>query len=114
MSKLTTTLSTFCYKINQFSIAHLDVWRLRNEHRLVGSFVGALPAQPRQVTHAGLPIRLMKEEVALAIQKGWAKLGTRADLAKPPSAEERDIAMAIEESNFQEQQRVRTQFKDIK
>ncbi|KAK3264554.1 hypothetical protein CYMTET_26715 [Cymbomonas tetramitiformis] len=47
---------------------------LRLKHRLVGSMVGSLPGFVQQDLVRGLPLRLSKEEVSLAVSQGWVRL----------------------------------------
>jgi len=45
-----------------------DARILREEHRIVGSLIGSLPAHPHQNIHLGLPLQLSKEEVTLLLE----------------------------------------------
>ncbi|XP_063157291.1 tRNA-splicing endonuclease subunit Sen34 [Candoia aspera] len=53
---------------------YADVWRIREEHRIVGVLVGALPRKPRQNVRLGLPLELLPEEARLLLEKGLAIL----------------------------------------
>ncbi|XP_078656481.1 tRNA-splicing endonuclease subunit Sen34-like [Branchiostoma floridae x Branchiostoma belcheri] len=59
---------------------HVYVWNasaaceLREQHRIVGTFVGALPRLPRQNVRLGRPLQLMPEETTLLLNKGIARL----------------------------------------
>ncbi|XP_070586230.1 tRNA-splicing endonuclease subunit Sen34 [Erythrolamprus reginae] len=53
---------------------HTDVRRIREEHRIVGVLVGALPRKPRQNVRLGLPLELLPEEARLLLDKGLATL----------------------------------------
>ncbi|XP_044134003.1 tRNA-splicing endonuclease subunit Sen34 [Bufo gargarizans] len=48
--------------------------RIREEHGLVGSLVGALVRKPRQNTRLGLPLQLLPEEARLLVEIGAARL----------------------------------------
>ena len=43
---------------------------LRDKWRIVGGLIGALPSQPRQNAHLGLPLKLMPEETTLLMEIG--------------------------------------------
>ena len=58
-----------------FNAAHARI--LREEHRIVGSLVGSLPAHPHQNIHLGLPLQLSKEEVTLLLELGLARFKKR-------------------------------------
>ncbi|XP_015269919.1 PREDICTED: tRNA-splicing endonuclease subunit Sen34 [Gekko japonicus] len=49
-----------------------DAQRIREEHRIVGTLVGALPRKPRQNMRLGLPLQLLPEEARLLAEKGVA------------------------------------------
>lgn len=51
-----------------------DAHIVRKEHRIVGSLIGSLPSKPNQNLQLGLPLKLMKEEVCLLVDKGLAKI----------------------------------------
>ncbi|XP_007432205.1 tRNA-splicing endonuclease subunit Sen34 [Python bivittatus] len=53
---------------------YTDVRRIREEHRIVGVLVGALPRKPRQNVRLGLPLELLPEEARLLLEKGLATL----------------------------------------
>ncbi|CAH1243748.1 TSEN34 [Branchiostoma lanceolatum] len=87
---------------------HVYVWNasaacdLRERHRIVGTFVGALPRLPRQNVRLGRPLQLMPEETTLLLNKGMARL---LDGNIPPKTGE-DAAQAITEhrqQSFREQ-----------
>ena len=56
-----------------FVFSAADARILREEHRIVGSLIGSLPAHPHQNIHLGLPLQLSKEEVTLLLEMGLAK-----------------------------------------
>ncbi|XP_073512413.1 tRNA-splicing endonuclease subunit Sen34 [Phyllobates terribilis] len=51
-----------------------DARKIREEHGLVGSLVGALVRKPRQNTRLGLPLHLLPEEARLLVDNGAARL----------------------------------------
>lgn len=51
-----------------------DARRIREEHRIVGTLVGALARKPRQNVRLGLPLQLLPEEARLLVEKGFATL----------------------------------------
>ncbi|XP_054849466.1 tRNA-splicing endonuclease subunit Sen34 [Eublepharis macularius] len=51
-----------------------DVQRIREEHRIVGTLVGALARKPRQNVRLGLPLQLLPEEARLLLEKDVATL----------------------------------------
>ncbi|XP_066484282.1 tRNA-splicing endonuclease subunit Sen34 [Tiliqua scincoides] len=59
-----------------------DVRRIREEHRIVGTLVGALARKPRQNVRLGLPLQLLPEEARLLVEKGLGTLFKNA--ASPP------------------------------
>ncbi|XP_035698913.1 tRNA-splicing endonuclease subunit Sen34-like [Branchiostoma floridae] len=87
---------------------HVYVWNatdacdLREHHRIVGTFVGALPRLPRQNVRLGRPLQLMPEETTVLLNKGIARL---LDGNIPPKTGE-DVSQAITEhrqQSFREQ-----------
>ncbi|CAI5790803.1 tRNA-splicing endonuclease subunit Sen34 [Podarcis lilfordi] len=91
-----------------------DARRLREEHRIVGTLVGALARKPRQNVRLGLPLQLLPEEVRLLAEKGLAALFKNAasqplrdDKSQDPSALEEVAAYQNEqEESYQEQVRL--------
>ncbi|KAG8140498.1 hypothetical protein E2320_003188 [Naja naja] len=93
---------------------YADARRIREEHRIVGVLVGALPRKPRQNVRLGLPLELLPEEVRLLLDKGLATLvrsptsqslghGKNQDALVP----EKVVAYEKElEENYQEQLRL--------
>ncbi|EDV23234.1 uncharacterized protein TRIADDRAFT_58307 [Trichoplax adhaerens] len=52
-------------------------WKLlRRNYRIVGHLTGSLPRQPKQNTYQGLPLKLLREEATLLLEKGIAELVT--------------------------------------
>ncbi|XP_077170961.1 tRNA-splicing endonuclease subunit Sen34 isoform X2 [Paroedura picta] len=51
-----------------------DAQRIREEHRVVGTLVGALARKPRQNVRLGLPLQLLPEEARLLAEMGVATL----------------------------------------
>ncbi|XP_060111411.1 tRNA-splicing endonuclease subunit Sen34 [Heteronotia binoei] len=51
-----------------------DAQRIREEHRIVGTLVGALARKPQQNARLGLPLQLLPEETRLLAEKGVATL----------------------------------------
>ncbi|XP_019632594.1 PREDICTED: tRNA-splicing endonuclease subunit Sen34-like [Branchiostoma belcheri] len=87
---------------------HVYVWNasaaceLREQHRIVGTFVGALPRLPRQNVRLGRPLQLMPEETTLLLNKGIARL---LDGSIPPKTGEEDLQAITEhrKQSFREQ-----------
>ncbi|KAI8509231.1 tRNA-splicing endonuclease subunit Sen34 [Branchiostoma belcheri] len=87
---------------------HVYVWNasaaceLREQHRIVGAFVGALPRLPRQNVRLGRPLQLMPEETTLLLNKGIARL---LDGSIPPKTGEEDLQAITEhrKQSFREQ-----------
>ena len=50
-----------------------DARRLRQDHRIVGAMLGAVAGFKQQNAASGLPLRLLPEELALALDRGWAR-----------------------------------------
>ncbi|ELT88553.1 hypothetical protein CAPTEDRAFT_218766, partial [Capitella teleta] len=65
-----------------------DACSVREDHRIVGHLVGCLPRLPRQNISLGLPLQLLKEEAALLIQRGLAKVITDDSSLPLPNQEE--------------------------
>ena len=55
---------SFCFAHTHMLVA---VSRLREAHRIVGSLVGTLQAQPQQNVALALPMQLLPEQARLAI-----------------------------------------------
>ena len=50
-----------------------DARRLRQDHRIIGAMVGAVAGFKQQNAASGLPLRLLPEELGLALDSGWAR-----------------------------------------
>ena len=50
-----------------------DARRLRQDHRIVGAMIGAVAGFKQQNAASGLPLRLLPEELELALDRGWAR-----------------------------------------
>ncbi|KAL4217920.1 tRNA-splicing endonuclease subunit Sen34 [Mactra antiquata] len=74
MSHQDKKLNIFLSGDNFFVWDASDVRRIREEFRIVGTLVGCLPRAPRQNVQLGLPLQLMKEEVHLLSEKGYADI----------------------------------------
>uniref|UniRef100_A0A8D2L9L4 tRNA-splicing endonuclease subunit Sen34 n=1 Tax=Varanus komodoensis TaxID=61221 RepID=A0A8D2L9L4_VARKO len=53
---------------------YADARQIREEHRIVGTLVGALARKPRQNVWLGLPLQLLPEEAQLLVERGLAIL----------------------------------------
>ncbi|ETE63955.1 tRNA-splicing endonuclease subunit Sen34 [Ophiophagus hannah] len=93
---------------------YADARRIREEHRIVGVLVGALPRKPRQNVRLGLPLELLPEEVRLLLDKGLATL-VRSPTSQPLGHGKNQDALVPEkvvayekelEENYQEQLRL--------
>ena len=71
--KTVTMIELTLVQGNGFVFRAGDARVLREEHRIVGSLVGCLPAHPHQNIHLGLPLQLSKEEVTLLLELGLAQ-----------------------------------------
>ena len=60
-----------------FVFSAADARVLREEHHIVGSLIGSLPAHPHQNIHLGLPLQLSREEVTLLLELGLAQFKMR-------------------------------------
>ena len=72
-----------------------QIYELRCAYRLVGSTVGALPCNKRQICEYGVPLSLIAEEVILAAENGFmwvidssSVLPADPDIIDPPAGEE--------------------------
>uniref|UniRef100_A0A8C6VPR9 tRNA-splicing endonuclease subunit Sen34 n=1 Tax=Naja naja TaxID=35670 RepID=A0A8C6VPR9_NAJNA len=79
---------------------YADARRIREEHRIVGVLVGALPRKPRQNVRLGLPLELLPEEVRLLLDKGLATL------VRSPTSQSLGHGKNQLEENYQEQLRL--------
>ncbi|KAK9397506.1 tRNA-splicing endonuclease subunit Sen34 [Crotalus adamanteus] len=93
---------------------YADARQIREEHRIVGVLVGALPRKPRQNVRLGLPLELIPEEARLLLEKGLATLVRSPTSQSLGDGKNQDIlcpekAVAYEkelEENYQEQLRL--------
>ncbi|XP_062993536.1 tRNA-splicing endonuclease subunit Sen34 [Elgaria multicarinata webbii] len=93
---------------------YADARRIREEHHIVGTLVGALARKPRQNVRLGLPLQLLPEEAQLLAEKGLAVLFKTT--ASHPLGEDtsQDPSSSLEvaayrkglEENYQEQLRL--------
>lgn len=85
-----------------------DARRLREEHRIVGTLVGALARKPRQNVRLGLPLQLLPEEVRLLAEKGLAALFKNA--ASQPLRDDKSQVMVqpIVASSLKKKKRTQT------
>uniref|UniRef100_A0A8D2LAA9 tRNA-splicing endonuclease subunit Sen34 n=1 Tax=Varanus komodoensis TaxID=61221 RepID=A0A8D2LAA9_VARKO len=65
-------LENLSYKAFVWNYA--DARQIREEHRIVGTLVGALARKPRQNVWLGLPLQLLPEEAQLLVERGLAIL----------------------------------------
>ncbi|XP_067325970.1 tRNA-splicing endonuclease subunit Sen34 isoform X2 [Anolis sagrei] len=87
---------------------YADAWRIREEHRIVGTLFGALARKPRQNVRLGLPLQLLPEEARLLLENGLAILCKNP--ASPALGEDTSQEVAAYqkelEENYQEQFRL--------
>lgn len=81
-----------------------DWYKIRSEHRICGSLIGAAPSFPRQNDFLGLPMVLMSEEAALLVEKGICELYELPDLTKFPTQVQKEDMKAFEEKVNSEQE----------
>ena len=48
----------------------LDVLKLRQKYRIIGTLIGCHATHPNQNQHLGLPLKLSREEITLLLEKG--------------------------------------------
>lgn len=78
-----------------------DVFRLRQQFRIVGSLVGNFPKQSRE--RNGLPLLLSPPEVQLLKEKGVVRLVEMPGLVRPPQSQAVSQAEEYREQSYQEQ-----------
>jgi len=83
-----------------------DAMNLREDHRIVGQLIGALPRAPYQSDFMGLPLQLLPEEATLLKNEGIARLVSYLCLSEPPSDEKKHRMKQIREDSYWEQVRV--------
>lgn len=82
-----------------------DDWlRLRKDYRIIGELAGCLPKLPRQDILAGLPMLLAPEEVALLLEKNFARLVRYSCLQKPPTDSLKETFMKYRNTLFVQQE----------
>ncbi|XP_042331795.1 tRNA-splicing endonuclease subunit Sen34 [Sceloporus undulatus] len=100
---------------------YVDARRAREEHRIVGTLVGALARKPRQNVRLGLPLQLLPEEARLLLDKGLATL-CKNTASPPPGEDTREDPLSQQkvtayqkglEENYQEQVRLAAEQRKI-
>ncbi|XP_046398984.1 tRNA-splicing endonuclease subunit Sen34 [Ischnura elegans] len=80
-----------------------DVFKIRQDYRIVGHLIGSVVNLSYQEKHQGLPLALMKEEVNLLVDKGFARLVQIPALQQKPSHEAVERFKEHREQNYHKQ-----------
>nr|XP_056719056.1 tRNA-splicing endonuclease subunit Sen34 [Euleptes europaea] len=84
-----------------------DARRIREEHRIIGTLVGALARKPRQNVRLGLPLQLLPEEARLLAEKGVATF--LKNLTSQPLAD--DAGQAVDAYQKEQEESYREQLR---
>nr|CAG4642128.1 EOG090X0G6M [Eurycercus lamellatus] len=80
-----------------------DIYKLRTEYRIVGSYIGCLPSFPRQDQLLGLPMELLAEEVFFLTMRGAVRVVCYDELDLPPSDSVKKEGEELRKKSFLEQ-----------
>jgi len=83
--------------------AAADARLLREDHRIVGTLIGALPSHPNQNIHLGLPLQLSKEELTLLLEREIVVLKSRNNYPGCFTKAEHSLHYSTMEQNLKEQ-----------
>lgn len=86
-----------------YPLSALDVYKLRTEYRIIGSYTGCLASLPRQDQMLGLPMELMSEEVAFLITQEVVNVVQHEDLNSPAPRFAQEDWEKLSDASFSEQ-----------